>query len=65
MIRVVLADDHSMVRMGFKMLILQQKDIEVVGEASDPNEAFDLVKQLVPDVLLTDISMGTEKAAFS
>lgn len=36
MIRVVLADDHSMVRMGFKMLILQQKDIEVVGEASDP-----------------------------
>lgn len=62
MIRVVLADDHSMVRMGFKMLILQQKDIEVVGEASDPNEAFDLVKQLVPDVLLTDISMGTEKS---
>lgn len=61
MIRIVLADDHSMVRMGFKMLIMQQKDFEVVGEASDPNEAFELVKQLSPEVLLTDVSMGTEK----
>ncbi len=62
MIRIVLADDHSMVRMGFKMLIMQQKDLEVVGEASDPNEAFELVKQLSPEVLLTDVSMGTEKS---
>lgn len=62
MIRIVLADDHSMVRMGFKMLIMQQKDFEVVGEASDPNEAFELVKQLSPEVLLTDVSMGAEKS---
>lgn len=62
MIRIVLADGHSMVRMGFKMLIMQQKDFEVVGEASDPNEAFELVKQLSPEVLLTDVSMGTEKS---
>ena len=62
MIRIVLADDHSMVRMGFKMPIMQQKDFEVVGEASDPNEAFELVKQLSPEVLLTDVSMGTEKS---
>ena len=62
MIRIVLADDHSMVRMGFKLLIMQQKDFEVVGEASDPNEAFELVKQLSPEVLLTDVSMGTEKS---
>lgn len=62
MIRIVLADDHSMVRMGFKMLIMQQKDFEVVGESSDPNEAFELVKQLSPEVLLTDVSMGTEKS---
>lgn len=62
MIRIVLADDHSMVRMGFKMLIMQQKDFEVVGEASDPKEAFELVKQLSPEVLLTDVSMGTEKS---
>lgn len=62
MIRIVLADDHSMVRMGFKMLIMQQKDFEVVGEASDPNEAFELVKQLSPEVLLTDVSMATEKS---
>ena len=52
MIRIVLADDHSMVRMGFKMLIMQQKDFEVVGEASDPNEAFELVKQLSPETLV-------------
>lgn len=62
MIRIVLVDDHSMVRIGFKMLIMQQKDFEVVGEASDPNEAFELVKQLSPEVLLTDVSMGTEKS---
>lgn len=62
MIRIVLADDHSIVRMGFKMLLMQQKDFEVIGEAADPNGAFDLVKQLCPDVLLTDVSMGTEKS---
>ena len=62
MIRIVLADDHSVVRMGFRMIIEQQMDLQVVGEASDPEEAFDLVVSEKPDVLLTDISMGTEKS---
>lgn len=62
MIRIVLADDHSVVRMGFRMIIEQQMDLQVVGEASDPEEAFGLVVSEKPDVLLTDISMGTEKS---
>lgn len=62
MIDVVLADDHSVVRMGFRMIIEQQMDLRVVGEASDPDAAFDLVVQYKPDVLLSDISMGTEKS---
>lgn len=62
MIRLVLADDHSVVRMGFRMIIEQQIDLQVVGEASDPEEAFGLVVDEKPDVLLTDISMGTEKS---
>ncbi len=62
MINLVLADDHAIVRLGFRMIIEQQMDMNVVGEASNPEEAFDLVSALKPDVLLTDISMGTEKS---
>lgn len=62
MITVVLADDHGMVRKGFKMLLEQQPDIKVVGEASDAQEAMEVVEKLTPDVLVTDISMGTEKS---
>ena len=62
MIDVVLADDHSVVRMGFRMIIEQQMDVRVVGEASDPGTAVDLVVKHKPDVLLSDISMGTEKS---
>lgn len=62
MIRIVLADDHSVVRMGFRMIIEQQMDLQVVGEAPDPEAAFDLVVSEKPDVLLTDISMRTEKS---
>ncbi len=62
MIRIVLADDHSMVRMGFKMILESQVDFEVAGEASTPDEAFELVRETTPDVLLTDISMGNERS---
>ena len=64
MIRIVLAHDHSMVRMGFKMLIMQQKDFEVVGEASDPNEAFELVKQLSPEYCLPTFLWVPRKVVF-
>lgn len=56
-IRVVLADDHAVLRAGLRMLIHAQPDMEVVGEAADGCEAVDAVKALVPDVIIMDISM--------
>jgi DNA-binding NarL/FixJ family response regulator len=59
MIRVLIADDHDIVRTGLRLLLEQQGDIEVVGEACDGKEALDLAEQLVPDILLMDITMPT------
>ncbi|MFI6345677.1 response regulator [Streptomyces sp. NPDC050560] len=57
MIRVLLADDQSLVRAGFKALLDAQPDIEVAGEAADGEEALRLVGELGPDVVLMDIRM--------
>jgi DNA-binding NarL/FixJ family response regulator len=63
-IRVVLADDQALVRAGFSALLDAQDDIEVVGEASDGDEAVRLVRRLAPDVVLMDIRMpGTDGLA--
>ncbi|MES2730557.1 MAG: response regulator transcription factor [Bacteroidota bacterium] len=56
-IRVLLADDHHIVRDGIKSLIESLEGIVVVGEASDGVEALEKVKSLSPDILLVDISM--------
>lgn len=56
-IRVVLADDHTVVRAGLKALLAKVPDIEVVGEARGGDEAAELVKQLHPHVIVMDLDM--------
>lgn len=56
-IRVFLADDHLILREGIRLLLEKVSDIEMVGEASDGEEAVAKVEQLVPDVVLMDITM--------
>ncbi len=57
MIRIVLADDHPIVRKGLHTLLEEESDYEVVGEAEDGSSAIELVEQLKPDVLVTDVVM--------
>ncbi|MFE7109022.1 response regulator [Streptomyces sp. NPDC057575] len=57
MIRVLLADDQSLVRAGFRALLDAQPDIEVAGEAADGAEAVRMVGELRPDIVLMDIRM--------
>lgn len=56
-IRVLLADDHPIVRTGIRSLLQSASDIEVVAEASSGAEALQLVEALAPDVLLLDMEM--------
>jgi len=56
-IKVIIADDHVLFREGTRNLIEQEKDMEVVGEASDGEEAIELVTKLSPHVALMDIAM--------
>lgn len=56
-LRILLAEDHETVREGIKMLVNAQPDMEVVGEAGNGREAIRLSQQLLPDVVVMDISM--------
>lgn len=56
-IRVLIADDHAVLRAGLRMLLDAQSDMQVVGEAADGAEAVNRAAELVPDVVLLDLSM--------
>jgi len=61
-IRVLIADDHAVLRAGLKMLLGAQPDMEVVGEAADGEETVEQARRLTPDVVLLDITMpGMER----
>jgi DNA-binding NarL/FixJ family response regulator len=57
MVRVLIVDDQSLVRAGFRMILEAEQDVEVVGEASDGAEALEAAAELVPDVILMDVRM--------
>jgi PAS domain S-box-containing protein len=56
-LRVILVDDHMVMRQGLSGLLRAEPDIEIIGEASDGQSAIDLIRELRPDVVLMDISM--------
>lgn len=56
-IRILLADDHALVRQGFRMLLSSEEAFEVIGEATNGKEAVDLCSELKPDVVVMDVTM--------
>jgi DNA-binding NarL/FixJ family response regulator len=58
-VRVVLVDDQALIRTGFKMILESEDDIEVVGEASDGEQAISMTRSVRPDVVLMDVQMPT------
>lgn len=57
MIKILIADDHQLVRVGIRRLLEDEKDFKVIGEAADGKDAVELVKKLNPDVILMDVAM--------
>src|SRR5215467_2384925 len=56
-IRILLAEDHAVVRQGFKLILGAQHDMEIVGEAGNGREAIELAEKLRPDVAVVDVAM--------
>jgi NarL family two-component system response regulator LiaR len=57
-IRILIVDDHAVVRSGLRTILETEPDIEIVGEAGDGHAALELAQELLPDVVLMDINMG-------
>lgn len=61
MVRILIIDDHPVLRRGLAQLINQESDLKVCGDAPDANEGFEKIKELKPDVAIVDISLdGTD-----
>ena len=56
-IRILLADDHAIVREGLRLLLGAERDLKVVGEAEDGSDALRLAKTLNPEILVLDLTM--------
>jgi two-component system, NarL family, response regulator NreC len=65
MIKILLCDDHAVVRMGLTMLLNNHPHMEVIGEASEGNEAIQKAHELNPDVIVMDLSMPHGKDGLS
>lgn len=61
MIRIVLADDHPVVRTGLRAMLAGDPDLDVIGEATAPDDAVALAAELAPDVVLMDLQFGAEQ----
>lgn len=59
MIKILLVDDHEIVREGYRGLISKQSDLQLIAEAENGNQAYELFKECHPDVIVTDISLPT------
>jgi DNA-binding NarL/FixJ family response regulator len=57
MIRILLADDHGLVRQGFSMILGAEADMEVVGQAGNGREAVEMAEKLQPDLVIMDVTM--------
>lgn len=56
-VRIVLADDHPLIRAGFRTLLGKSETVEIIGEAADGKELIEMIQQIQPDIILMDISM--------
>jgi len=56
-IRILIVDDHSMIREGLRIFLVRDLDLEIVGEAADGNEAIEKAQLLQPNVVLMDLSL--------
>lgn len=61
--RILLADDHSFLRMGLRTLLATQKDFSVVGEVANGHEAADIVRDLKPEIVIMDLMMPVMNGA--
>lgn len=59
-VRIVIVDDHPLVREGLKQLLAEQNEFELVGEASDAAQARQIIAQLAPDIAVLDLTLGAD-----